>query len=624
MTQFTIPGYRDLQLVGQGGLGSVYRAVRESTGGVVAIKELRDIAEASPAWHRARRELEAMLRLKGHPYVVSVEEIVAGPAGPCLVMEYVARGSLADRLHLGPLSVPEGVLVGQQVTNALMAAHQAGLVHRDVKPHNLLVGQYGQVKVCDFGIASLIRDGGVRTQTQALTLGYASPEALEGDVEIGPPADVYSFAATMAHLLSGAKPSLQDRMAGMRIELRTNDPAILPVAAALVRAMAADPRQRPTMPELHRLFEQAALDLGPRRLAALGDPDATVVRHAGVTLASAPGAVHMSPSQPIVPPGPMAATPIAVTATTPPTAIGVGADTTVIARAPHPGSVAPPPPAPGTPPPSPFPPVQPTSSRRTPAVAIAVSLVALAVVAVAAVVLFRGSGSDGASAGDQQDVDTSVDAASDPTTAATTATTAVPVVPAADTTVAPPPPTAPPTAPPTVAPTAPPETAPPAPAPVVTAAPASPPVIVNASASVVRDPSTDGCGAATNYQPSNIADGSFDTAWMAPGDGSGASVTFQFAQPSLIRSVGLVPGYDKFDPCTQTDRFFELRRITAVRWTFDDGSVIEQAVNPAPGMQYLDLGTTIVASQVTMTILDTVEPGLARLDHTPISEVAFR
>jgi eukaryotic-like serine/threonine-protein kinase len=95
-------GYRDEALVGEGGLGRVYRAVRISTGGNVAIKELRDVAEGSPAWHRARRELEALLRLKGHPYVVSVEEIIEGPNGPCLVMEYLPGGSLFDRVKAGP------------------------------------------------------------------------------------------------------------------------------------------------------------------------------------------------------------------------------------------------------------------------------------------------------------------------------------------------------------------------------------------------------------------------------------------------------------------------------------------------------------------------------------------
>ena len=142
-------GYRDEELVGEGGLGRLYRAVRVSTGGVVAIKELPDIASASPAWHRARRELEALLRLKGHPYVVSVEEIIDGPNGPCIVMEYAAGGSLMERLSVRPMSAAELVMTGQHVTQALVAAHEVGIVHRDVKPHNVLVGAFGQVKAVE-------------------------------------------------------------------------------------------------------------------------------------------------------------------------------------------------------------------------------------------------------------------------------------------------------------------------------------------------------------------------------------------------------------------------------------------------------------------------------------------
>ena len=118
-------GYREIEIVGQGGLGRVYRAIRESTGGVVAIKELREVASASPVWHRARREIEAMLRLKGHPFVVSVEELLDGPHGPCIVMEYLDGGSLNDRVRHGPLAIPELLLVGQHVTQALGTAGSA-------------------------------------------------------------------------------------------------------------------------------------------------------------------------------------------------------------------------------------------------------------------------------------------------------------------------------------------------------------------------------------------------------------------------------------------------------------------------------------------------------------------
>ena len=275
---FQLIGYREPRLVGQGGLGRVYCAVRESTNGLVAIKQLQHVGATSPAWHRARRELEALLRLKGHPYVVSVEEIVDSPTGPCLVMEYLPGGSLSDRIERRRLSSAELVVVGQHVSQALAAAHVCGIVHRDVKPHNLLIGAFGQVKVCDFGIASVARGDDGRTVTQALTLAYASPEELDGDVTIGPPTDAYSFGATFAHLLTGRKPSFQERMAGRPVVIDdvTVDVALRPVVAMLTRCLLHDPLARPTMAELVTAFDGAAASLGDRRIMALpSDPSSS-------------------------------------------------------------------------------------------------------------------------------------------------------------------------------------------------------------------------------------------------------------------------------------------------------------------------------------------------------------
>lgn len=331
-------GYRDVELVGEGGLGRVYRAVRESTGGVVAIKELRDVPSASPAWHRARRELDAMLRLKGHPYVVSVEEIFDGPSGPCIVMEYLDGGSLMDRLGHGRLAVPELLLVGEQVTQALGAAHEAGIVHRDVKPHNLLIGSFGQIKVADFGIAALTRGAGLQTQTQAFTLAYASPEELDGEVVVGPAADVYSFAATFLHLATGRKPSFRERGdLGELDEVARRHPVMMPVAQALRSSLEVAPERRPSMASLHRVFTTAASQLAEWRIIRLhapgsvGDPPlsapmvaedtsmhATVVRQVPPA-PSGPQTVPPPPVQPIhpaqpVPPSYAAAPPVYVTA----------------------------------------------------------------------------------------------------------------------------------------------------------------------------------------------------------------------------------------------------------------------------------------------------------------------
>jgi len=272
-----LSGYRNVERIGEGGVGNLFRAVRESTGGVVAIKQLRELGVGSPVMHRAKRELDALLSLKGHPYVVSVEEIIDGPDGPCLVMEFASGGSLFDRVsHGGELPVPELILIGQHVTQALRSAHELGIVHRDLKPHNLLIGKFGQVKVCDFGIAALTRDSTSRTRTQFFTLAYASPEELEGADEIGPPAEVYSFGATFLHLATGHQPTARERsVAGASDALGAvshNSLVVETLAGGLAECLSRDPAARPTMPQLLRVFDDAAAQLGELRLQHLSVP----------------------------------------------------------------------------------------------------------------------------------------------------------------------------------------------------------------------------------------------------------------------------------------------------------------------------------------------------------------
>lgn len=151
--------------------------------------------------------------------------------------------------------------------------------------------------------------------------------------------------------------------------------------------------------------------------------------------------------------------------------------------------------------------------------------------------------------------------------------------------------------------------------------PASVPRVAQVFASDARADSTDSCGAPTNYQPVNAVDSIRETAWMVSGDGVGAVFTIVFEEPSIVSEVGLVPGYDKFDPCSGTDRFDALRRVTAVRWTFDDGTSIDQEVSPTRDWQSTSVDPPAVASRVAMTILSTTEPGAGRLDHTPVSEI---
>jgi serine/threonine protein kinase len=184
-----IEGFRDLVRMGSGGLGDVYRGVRVSTGASVAIKVLRDWSDESAAWHRAQRELRALVDLQGHPHVVHIEEVIEVNRLPHLVMEYAAGGSLTDLLRERghALSMPEVVLVAEQTASALAASHNLGIVHLDIKPQNLLIGSFGQVKVCDFGIAALTRTEQFKERTSAVSFRYASPEQLNDEPIVGPP-----------------------------------------------------------------------------------------------------------------------------------------------------------------------------------------------------------------------------------------------------------------------------------------------------------------------------------------------------------------------------------------------------------------------------------------------------
>jgi hypothetical protein len=246
-----VDGYRDLEPIGHGGLGDVYRAVRASTGGTVAIKVLRDVSDSSVAWHRTRRELTALVSLTGHAHVVQLLELLDLPDGPALAMEYAPGGSVGGLLAArgDTLDVPEIVLIGRHAAAALVAAHEQGIVHRDLKPQNLLIDAYGQVKLCDFGVASLARSEEFRTRTNALSMRYASPEDLDEDADVGPASDVYSLGATLLHLAHGAPPTLKDRLARWEPP-PTDDPelqALDVVIAACLQPVAA---ARPTAGEV--------------------------------------------------------------------------------------------------------------------------------------------------------------------------------------------------------------------------------------------------------------------------------------------------------------------------------------------------------------------------------------
>ena len=198
-----IPGLTAATEIGRGGFGTVYRARQTAYNRTVAVKVISARVDDDDTRMRFEREVKAMGALSDHPHIVPIYEANLTPdRHPYLVMEYMTGGTLADRLRNGPLDVAAAVSMALDVASALDTAHAAGVLHRDVKPENLMYSSFGEVKLGDFGI-SWIR--GVQ-YTQAgrlhLSLAHVAPEVLTGEPSsvLG---DIYSLGSVLYAALSG-------------------------------------------------------------------------------------------------------------------------------------------------------------------------------------------------------------------------------------------------------------------------------------------------------------------------------------------------------------------------------------------------------------------------------------
>ena len=270
----------------------VYLARQEALDREVAVKVLRRDVEDPKVWREFRREAHTVARLSAHPHVVTVYTAGRSAVGqPYLVSEYLDRGSLADLITDGPLDAKHVAMVGVAVADALTAAHHLGILHRDVKPGNVLLAHDGRIKLGDFGIARLLVGQSVATTDQiAFTPEHVAPEILRNEPE-GPWSDVYGLASTLATALVGSPPFQQrtgERMEAFLSRKVLAAPPVLdnavPAALAgpVTRALDPEPSQRPSVTELRDQLAEAARVVGRVGTAGTADasPGDTPITHA--------------------------------------------------------------------------------------------------------------------------------------------------------------------------------------------------------------------------------------------------------------------------------------------------------------------------------------------------------
>jgi len=199
--------YRLEARIAAGGMSTVYRAMDETLERQVAVKLMnREVASDSDQLERFRREARAVAQLS-HPHIVGVIDAGEDDGRPYIVLEYVEGETLKDRIRrMGRLPIPEAVAYAIEIARALGAAHARHIVHRDVKPQNVLIDHEGSAKVTDFGIARTLEEDGLTADGRVLgTTDYVSPEQALGQHVTGQ-SDLYSLGVVLYEMLTGEVP----------------------------------------------------------------------------------------------------------------------------------------------------------------------------------------------------------------------------------------------------------------------------------------------------------------------------------------------------------------------------------------------------------------------------------
>ncbi|HWE91561.1 MAG TPA: serine/threonine-protein kinase [Pseudonocardiaceae bacterium] len=309
--------YRLLERIGSGAMGVVWRARDERLERIVAIKQLLlqpglGEQQRQEARKRAMREARIAARLH-HSNAIVVFDVAEHEGDPCLVMEYLPARSLAAVLtERGSLPVPDVAAMGSQIAAALAAAHASGIVHRDIKPGNVLINDDGVAKITDFGIARAAGDLTLtQTGTFAGTPAYLAPEVARGQDPTSA-SDVFSLGATLYDAVEGGPPFPE----------RTNQLALLHLVAEgkieppkqageltslLMKLLRANPAERPNMAQASSMLAElgGARPLRPAVLSSMSRPtlpDLARVDDAPAQPAPASPRPLPGPSAPLPPP----------------------------------------------------------------------------------------------------------------------------------------------------------------------------------------------------------------------------------------------------------------------------------------------------------------------------------
>ncbi|WKD33052.1 serine/threonine-protein kinase [Streptomyces xanthophaeus] len=269
--------YRLVEPIGRGGMGKVWRAHDELLHRTVAVKELtaglyvaqadRDVMHA-----RTQKEARAAARIQ-HPAVVTVHDVLEHDDRPWIVMEYIDGPSLADAAKAaGRIEPREAARIGLHVLGALRAAHAVGVLHRDVKPGNVLLAKDGRVLLTDFGIAAIEGDSSItRTGEIVGSIDYLAPERVTGGIP-DPSSDLWSLGATLYTAVEARSPFRRTSPISSLQAVVNDEPPALRQAGALGPVITAllrkDPTERPSAEEAERMLLEAMEGREPKAAQA--------------------------------------------------------------------------------------------------------------------------------------------------------------------------------------------------------------------------------------------------------------------------------------------------------------------------------------------------------------------